>query len=58
MKIVEEDPWREMLKWLLMGLQVLAMAICAGILAIDYMADTLKIPHQMCVEVPAQNEAQ
>ena len=55
--IEEENPLREVAKWTLMALQVLAMALCASVIAVMYWEDVSKLPYQMCVETPADNGA-
>ena len=50
--IEEESPLREIAKWGLMALQVVALAVSACIIAQMYWEDVSGLPHQMCVEVP------
>jgi hypothetical protein len=40
-------------RWLLMALQVLAMALCACLIARFIMEDAFKLPREMCIERPA-----
>ena len=55
-QIEEESPLREIAKWGLMALQVVAMALCASIIAVMYWEDVSKLPYQMCVEAPAPDQ--
>lgn len=41
---------KEVGEWFLMALQVLAMALCACLVARMYMEDELGIPHQVCID--------
>jgi cell division septal protein FtsQ len=49
-KLPEED--FSLRRWFLMALQVLAMALCACILARMWVEYNFKLPHSMCVESP------
>jgi hypothetical protein len=50
MKPVEEAPFDHAARWILMALQVSAMALSACILANMYLEDTLAIPHHVCIQ--------
>ena len=50
MKTDDLSPLEEVQKWILMALQVLAMALCACLIARMIMEDAFSVPHQMCVE--------
>jgi hypothetical protein len=42
----------ELFRWVLMALQVLAMALCACIIGMMLMEDAFSLPHRQCVEFP------